>query len=173
MSRVAITDNTSTLDLVFESGVRKCIHKATCSIERVEDVLHVYDCGISPPKEYVIPYDEVTNYSFTDCIEFFNTIKLLLNSKYSVATVVAGVELNNHTTIKIADANPNRKGLVISNSSNHGFYVKFQAATVDNDLKGIFIPPTSNYELTSTFIYTGEISGISHESSPTAYVQEW
>lgn len=94
MSRVAITDNTSTLDLVFESGVRKSIHKATCTIERVEEVLHLVDCGVTPPKEYIIPFDEVTNYSFANCIEFFDELKLLLNNKYGTSSV----QITNNTT---------------------------------------------------------------------------
>jgi hypothetical protein len=171
---IQITDNTDTIDISFDGNADlRCIHKTNCSIERSGDHVSIFDCGITPPKEYVVKYDEVTNYSFTDGADFFHQINAILNNKYSTANVVDGVELNNQTSTKIIDANPSRRGLVISNSSNHGFYIKFQAATVDNDLKGIFVPPTSNYELTSKFIYTGEISGIAHENSPIAYIQEW
>lgn len=171
---IQITDNTDTIDISFDGNADlRCIHKTNCSLERIGEYVSIFDSGITPPKEYVVKYDEVTNYSFTDGADFFHKINAILNNKYSTATLIAGVELDNHTTTKIIDSNPSRRGLVVSNSSNHGFFIKFQAATVDDDLKGIFIPPRSNYELTSKFIYTGEISAIAEENSPIAYVQEW
>ena len=101
---IQITDNTDTIDISFDGNADlRCIHKTNCSLERSGEYVSIFDSGITPPKEYVIKYDEVTNYSFTDGADFFHQINAILNNKYATANVVDGVELNNSTTTKIID----------------------------------------------------------------------
>ena len=57
----------------------------------------------------------------------------------NTATVSSAIALNATTTTTVAVANVNRIFFRLSNASNQSIFLKLQAASVDNDLKGIFI----------------------------------
>lgn len=84
--------------------------------------------------------------------------------------------LNATTSVKIADAkvdNEARRTTVISNPSNVGVFVKEQAASVDDDKKGIYLPAKSRLTLYDTgTVYNGEMSAIAEFNNPDIYVVE-
>lgn len=88
------------------------------------------------------------------------------------------IELNAVTSAKIADAKPvgsvpARTVFMVSNPSNENIWIKLQAAAVDNDKKGIYIPRGGYWEMTPDNIYTGEISAIAESETPNIYVTEY
>ena len=76
------------------------------------------------------------------------------------ATLSDAITLNSSTSIKILDSDTKRIYTGISNIGNQDVWLKLQAASVDNEKKGIFIPSRSFYELPPDNVYTGEISAI-------------
>ncbi len=84
--------------------------------------------------------------------------------------------LNATTSTKIADAKTNnqaRRTTVISNPSNVGVFIKEQAASVDNDKKGIYIAAKKEKTLYAKgTVYDGEISAIAEFDGPEIYVVE-
>jgi len=95
-----------------------------------------------------------------------------------IATMSGAITLNTSTSVKVADANPNRLYIMIhNNDSSQGVWIKLQAASVDNDVKGIFIDkkgaPPVMWESPTDNIYTGEISAIADNGSPVVYVTEY
>jgi len=90
-----------------------------------------------------------------------------------VATLSSAIALNSTTSVKVADALPDRINFTISNPENKDVWLKFQAASVDNDKKGIFVPKNAFYEMPTDNIYTGEISAIAVSGTPSVYVTEY
>ena len=95
-----------------------------------------------------------------------------------VATVSAGITLNSVTSTVISAANPNRLALEVNNNfSTQAAWVKLQAATTDNDKKGIFLNKKnsgeSSYSMIPDNVYTGEVSAIADSGTPTVYVTEY
>jgi len=88
------------------------------------------------------------------------------------ATLSNAIGLNSTTSTKIADALSNRIVFILSNPSTKNIWVKLQAASVDNDKKGIFIPRNGYWEMPTDNIYTGEISAIADNGAPNVYVTE-
>jgi len=95
---------------------------------------------------------------------------------------VTSVDLNSTTATKIADVNADRLTFhVNSNDENNAVWIKLQAASVDNDKKGIFLarniaaagPGRSLYDMPTDNVYTGEISAISEAGTPTVYITEY
>ena len=89
----------------------------------------------------------------------------------SVATL-SSTALNASTSTKICDACSNgcRFSLIVTNPSSQDVWLKLQAASVDDDKKGIYLPKKSHWEMQVDNIYVGEISAISDSGSPTIYV---
>lgn len=95
-----------------------------------------------------------------------------------VAVISDAITLSNTTSIKIADANPDRMFFYVTNNgSSDAVWLKLQAASIDNDKKGIWIEKKevaeSFWQMSPDNIYTGEICAISNSSSPDIYVTEY
>ena len=100
------------------------------------------------------------------------------NANFSDSATIEKVELNNTTSVKIADANKGRTFFHInSNGSPFEVWIKLQPAHIDNDKKGIFLHKSIEggnfWEMPEDNIYTGEISAIAVNGSPTIYVTEY
>lgn len=90
-----------------------------------------------------------------------------------VAALSAAIALDSSTSVKVADANSTRINFSISNDATANVWLKFQAASVDNDKKGIFLPCGGFYEMPTDNIYTGEISAIADSGTPAVNVTEY
>ena len=91
------------------------------------------------------------------------------------------ITLNSLVSVKIAGANPNRTFIRIDSAlSVRACWIKLQAASVDNDKKGILLNsqnPNSNqqiaWEMAFDNIYTGEICAIAESGAPSVHVTEY
>jgi hypothetical protein len=99
-------------------------------------------------------------------------IQRTTNTNDSTTASVA-IALNATTTVKIQDSNLNRIFFALSNNSSQDVWLKLQAASVDNDKVGIFLPKKSYWEMPTDNIYTGEISAIADIGTPNVYVLEY
>ncbi len=90
------------------------------------------------------------------------------------APVLSGsIAVTSSTSVTIAAANERRSGLIVT-AGVRGVFVKFQAASVDNDQKGYFIPRNLSKEFFSGQAkVTGEISVISASGNTTVNVTEF
>ena len=95
---------------------------------------------------------------------------------------VTEITTNPTTSTTAAAANKDRTYLHIDNNSNvTGVWVKLQAATEDDDKKGIYLskniaaeaPGTTYWEMTPDNIYTGEVSVIADSGTPSVHVTEY
>jgi len=89
-----------------------------------------------------------------------------------IATLGSGVALNASTSTTVVAANSGRINFTISNNSSKDIWLKFQAASVDNDKKGIFLFKRTIYEMPTDNVYTGEISAIADTGTPTVFTTE-
>jgi len=94
------------------------------------------------------------------------------------AIINDGVELNTSTSMVIAPANPSRIYFHVNNdSSKEACWIKLQAASIDNDKKGIFLnkkeKPDTRWDMPNDNVYTGEISAIAEKGKPKVYVTEY
>lgn len=94
------------------------------------------------------------------------------------ASVNSGITLNTNTSIKIADANPDRIYFYVTNDgSTDAIWIKLQPAVTDNDKKGIYLnkkgTSPNTWEMPIDNPYTGEISAIAADNNPNAYVTEY
>ena len=94
------------------------------------------------------------------------------------AVVADGITLNATTSTIIAAANTDRIFFHVDNNfSDKAVWIKLQAASVDNDDKGIFLNEkekgVTKWEMPPDNIYTGEISAIADEGAPVVYVTEY
>jgi len=70
------------------------------------------------------------------------------------ASIPNAITLNATTSIKLSDACSDcRIFFAISNNSSQDIWLKLQAASVDNDKKGIFIPKKSYWEMPTDNVY--------------------
>lgn len=105
--------------------------------------------------------------------------KIRRNSNINdTATILSGVTLNDSTSITIANANSDRIFFYVdSNFPDKACRIKLQAASVDNDQKGIFLNEKekgkTSWQMPSDNIYTGEISAIAVDGNPVVYVTEY
>ncbi len=101
-----------------------------------------------------------------------------------VATVSSGISLNSTTSTTVAVANFDRTYFTINidGSSSTCLFVKLQAASVDNDKKGIVLVRDLDedgsyfrlfWEMPPDNIYTGEICAIATSGTPVVYVTEY
>ncbi|MEE9304395.1 MAG: hypothetical protein V3U84_11530 [Thiotrichaceae bacterium] len=94
------------------------------------------------------------------------------------AVLSSGIAINATTSTTILAAQavgdlPHIK-VIMTNDSNRDIWVKFQAASVDNDKKGFLIYGNSTVTLLEgSDIYTGEISAISDIASSTVYLTSY
>ncbi|MEE8289577.1 MAG: hypothetical protein V3R25_09210 [Nitrosomonadaceae bacterium] len=94
------------------------------------------------------------------------------------ADVGTGVTLNSTTSVVIAAANADRTFFhVDGNFSEKASWIKLQAASIDDDKKGIWLNEKekggTSWTMPVDNIYTGEISGIADSGSPILYVTEY
>jgi hypothetical protein len=93
------------------------------------------------------------------------------------ATLSSAIVLNATTSTKVADAvelpNQLRINFTFTNNSSQDVWLKFQAASVDNDKKGILIFKRTVYEMPTDNVYHGEISAIADNGTPNVYVTEY
>ena len=94
------------------------------------------------------------------------------------ATISGAIALNATTSTVIAAANPNRIFFYVTNNgSSDAVWIKLQAATTDNDKKGIWIEKKevaeSFWQMPTDNIYTGEISAIANTNGPNVYITEY
>ncbi len=94
------------------------------------------------------------------------------------ATVSSGITLNSTTSTVISVADPNRLFFFVDNNfSDKASWIKLQAASVDNDKKGIFLNEKekgkTSWAMPPDNIYTGEISAIADSGNPIIYVTEY
>jgi hypothetical protein len=87
----------------------------------------------------------------------------------STATITTPA-LNSATSTDIKTASTDFVAFFVSNESDNDIWIKFQAASVDNDKKGIFLERGGYYEMPTGQRYTGVISAISAEGTPTISV---
>ncbi len=98
-----------------------------------------------------------------------------------IATVSDAIELNSSTSIKIADANPNRIFFRVNIDGimgNDSVFIKLQSASVDDIKKGMWIGRQGNvfkigWTMPSDEKYIGEISAIAASGSPEVFVTEY
>ncbi len=82
--------------------------------------------------------------------------------------------LSDTTSIVISPINSERIFFRVDNESvGRIIYVKLQAASIDNDKKGVRIKETRPFEMLGDNIYTGEISAIADMDGPIIFVTEF
>ena len=114
-----------------------------------------------------------------DVVSYFNPLPCFRVRDIAINTVMsAGVTLTNVATVKIADANPNRKFFrVCTNGDSKPVWIKLQAASVDDDKKGIWIERRAGsinfWEMQPDKIYTGEISAIADSVDVDVFTTEY
>ena len=89
------------------------------------------------------------------------------------ATLGSAVALNSSTSIKLVDSLSDRIFFSLSNTTNKDVWLKLQAANIDNDAKGIYVPRGGYWEMPADNIYTGEISAIAVSGTPSVYITEY
>ena len=92
-----------------------------------------------------------------------------ISASAATATTTAPA-LNATTSTTIKTASTNFIGVSISNGSTESVWIKFQAASVDNLKRGIYLKPNAFYEMPLGQKYTGEISAIANAGTPTINV---
>lgn len=90
----------------------------------------------------------------------------------ATADVPAGVAINAAASTTVLSARGDRRYVALSVTGDT-VWVKLQAASTDNDKKGIRIPAGTTYEFFPELVYTGEISAISDSTSATIYATEF
>jgi len=92
-------------------------------------------------------------------------------SSVDTATLFDPVAVGSATSVKILDENQDRLYITVA-PKTRDIWLKFQAASVDNDKKGIPILRDEIYEFPADFKYTGEISAITDTDTANVYVTE-
>lgn len=88
------------------------------------------------------------------------------------------ITLNDSTSTKIADANPDRIFFYVHNhNGDEACWIKLQPAAEDDDKKGIFLTEQDKgvqfFRMNGNDMWTGEISGIAENSTVDVYVTEY
>jgi hypothetical protein len=90
------------------------------------------------------------------------------------ATLSGTITVSGVTSTTVQAVNVDRLVFAISNVGVQDMWLKLQAASVDNDKKGIMVPKGGYWEMPPDNIYTGEISAISDSvASTTANTTEY
>lgn len=92
-------------------------------------------------------------------------------------TISGSIALNSSTSVKVADVNPDRIMLTFSNPNNQSVWLKLQAASIDDDKKGILVCGNTVFKMPfntdNTGTYIGEVSAIADSGTPGVYVTEF
>jgi len=84
------------------------------------------------------------------------------------------IATNTSTAVTVTLANDNRLFFCVNNDdTNQGVWIKLQAASVDDDKKGIFIPKKSFWQMPVDNIYIGEISAVADNGTPDVFYTEY
>lgn len=95
-------------------------------------------------------------------------------NKNDTAFISGPIAVNSSTSTTIVGVNLKRIFLHISNDGdNQDSWIKLQAASVDNDKKGIFLRGRSFWEMQVDNMYTGEICVIGDNAGSNIYVTEY
>ena len=89
------------------------------------------------------------------------------------ATLSAAITLNNSTSTTITSSNTARIYFIFNNPSNKNVWLKLQAASIDDDKKGIFVAKGDFWIMPADNIYIGEISSIADVDSPDVHYTEY
>ena len=89
------------------------------------------------------------------------------------AVLSDAIVLNATTSVTVQTANADRINFTFSNPSSKQVWLKFQAALVDDDKKGIIVFARSVYEMPMDNMYTGEISAIAESGTPSVNTEEY
>lgn len=100
------------------------------------------------------------------------------NQNISDDAAISIISINDATSTTLSAANPRRVFFYVSNNSASAeAWIKLQAASVDNDKKGIFLgkkaDPPRDWTMMQDTPYTGEISGISESGTHDVYLTEY
>ena len=85
--------------------------------------------------------------------------------------ISAPISVGSSVSTTLIAANEQRMYLAIS-VLDKDIWLKFQAASVDNNKRGIFVGRNQMYELLPDNMYTGEISAICDVGTATIYITE-
>lgn len=95
-------------------------------------------------------------------------------STNDTATVSDAIAITTSASVLVSALNLKRTFFCINNNNaQQGVWVKLQAASVDDDMKGIFIPARGSWAMPTASIYTGEISAIADNNNTDVYVTEY
>ncbi len=89
------------------------------------------------------------------------------------ADISSAITLNASTSTTIIAINTSRIYFRFDNPSNKNVWLKLQAASVDDDKKGIFVDKGGHWEMPVDNIYNGEISGIADVDAPDVFHTEY
>ena len=112
-------------------------------------------------------------------VSHINPLYMKRVKNYSLTAIInLGVQVTSGATVKIADANPERKFFhVHANGDSKPVWIKLQSAGTDNEKKGIWIERKAGvnpfWEMPPDNIYTGEISAIADSVSVDVFVTEY
>jgi len=95
------------------------------------------------------------------------------NTNVNDTATIDTVALNSTTSVKVADALAGRIYLSVSNEGPGTIFVKLQAASVDDTKKGEIVESGETWWMTPDNIYTGEVSAIGKNTSPSVHVTEY
>ena len=102
------------------------------------------------------------------------TQKILNRRDTNDTATITPIALNASTSVKILDAGTEKVNVIFTNQSNFDIWIKFQAASVDDDKKGIILMNGTNISLVfGNGFYTGEVSAIAQTDNPTINVTEY
>ena len=94
------------------------------------------------------------------------------------AIIYDAVSVGSLASVKILDPeivsegqNPQRMGIIVS-TLGKAVFIKFQAAAVDNDKKGIYLGKEATIVLDVEDMYFGEVSAIAISGTAKVYVTE-
>lgn len=82
------------------------------------------------------------------------------NLTISDVSTGGGVSVNSSTATTLVAEDEKRTYLEISNPHNQSVWIKLQAASVDDNKSGIFIPSKGRWVMGDSDKYTGEVSAI-------------
>lgn len=94
-------------------------------------------------------------------------------NRNDTAVLSSAIALNATTSTTIASADSSRIFASVSNEGPQTVWIKLQAASVDNDKKGIRLPREGTWEMPMDNIYTGEISAIADTGTPNIFVTDY
>ena len=90
------------------------------------------------------------------------------------ATLPVAFSVTTTLSLKISESNASRIFFCVNNNgSSDAIWIKLQAASVDNDKKGIYVEAGKSWIMTPDNIYTGEISSISDNTTTDVYITEY